>query len=169
MGDIATAKRTRSAAAGWLTRAAKACEELHSQDLKSVSGVDYESTLDNFNRRLDKWDEAEFQVEELLAETDLEGAISSAADYRETMEKARNSLITAWVAAYPPLEEGRAPSEPGSAGVNVKLPKLDLPKFSGDVLKWVAFWQQFCACVDNQDIPGSRSYQVQLPRKSSQG
>ena len=74
------------------------------------------------------------------------------------MEKARNSLITAWVAAYPPQEEGRAPSEPGSAGVNVKLPKLDLPKLSWDVLKWVAFWQQFCACVDNQDIPGVTKY-----------
>ena len=73
------------------------------------------------------------------------------------MEKARNSLITAWVAAYPPQEEARAPTSEagsGSGGVNVKLPKLDLPKFSGDVLKWVAFWQQFCACVDNQDIPG---------------
>ena len=65
------------------------------------------------------------------------------------------------MAAYPTEEEARAPTseaDSGSGGVKVKLPKFDLPKFSGDVLKWVAFWQQVCARLDNQDIPGVTKY-----------
>lgn len=33
----------------------------------------------------------------------------------------------------------------------MRLPKLDLPKFNGDVLKLMPFWQQFEACVDKQE------------------
>ena len=36
---------------------------------------------------------------------------------------------------------------------DVKLPKLSLPKFSGDVLQWQSFWDQFTAVVDSSDIP----------------
>ena len=36
---------------------------------------------------------------------------------------------------------------------DVKLPKLSLPKFSGDVLQWQSFWDQFTVVVDSSDIP----------------
>ena len=29
----------------------------------------------------------------------------------------------------------------------VKLPKLDVPQFSGNILHWVSFWEQFCISV----------------------
>ena len=35
----------------------------------------------------------------------------------------------------------------------VNLPRIDLPKFSGDVLKFTPFWQQFKSCVDDLDYP----------------
>jgi hypothetical protein len=35
----------------------------------------------------------------------------------------------------------------------MKLPKLELPKFSGDVCEWQSFKDQFVATVDNSDLP----------------
>ena len=36
---------------------------------------------------------------------------------------------------------------------NLKLPKLELPKFDGSVLQWQSFWECFEASVDNSDLP----------------
>ena len=37
---------------------------------------------------------------------------------------------------------------------SVKLPKLDVPTFSGDVLNWKSFWEQFCVSVhDSTNLP----------------
>ena len=36
-------------------------------------------------------------------------------------------------------------SHPDSKGV--KLPKLDVPQFSGNILHWTRFWEQFCISV----------------------
>lgn len=35
----------------------------------------------------------------------------------------------------------------------VKLPKLELPKFYGDVTEWQSFWDQFSSHIDNTDLP----------------
>ena len=48
-----------------------------------------------------------------------------------------------------------APSTPGPAksameGKGVKLPKLDVPTFDGDILNWNQFWEQFCVSVDRR-------------------
>ena len=37
--------------------------------------------------------------------------------------------------------------------VDVKLPKLNLPKFSGDVLQWPSFGDQFSVTVHDTDLP----------------
>ena len=29
----------------------------------------------------------------------------------------------------------------------VKLPKLDMPKFDGEILNWTSFWKQFCISI----------------------
>ena len=33
------------------------------------------------------------------------------------------------------------------------LPKLELPTFSGEVTECQIFWDQFCAVVNNSDLP----------------
>ena len=39
---------------------------------------------------------------------------------------------------------------------STKLPAIDLPTFTGDILQWPTFWQQFSASVDNRkDLPES--------------
>ncbi|CAH0407301.1 unnamed protein product [Chilo suppressalis] len=39
-------------------------------------------------------------------------------------------------------------SQPGQS----RLPKLELAKFNGDILKWSEFWDRFCSSVDTQHI-----------------
>ena len=38
-------------------------------------------------------------------------------------------------------------SAPCPDGKGVKLPKLDVPKFDGEILNWRSFWEQFCILV----------------------
>ena len=40
------------------------------------------------------------------------------------------------------------PAKSESSGV--KLPKLDVPRFDGNVLNWSSFWEQFCISLHNQ-------------------
>ena len=36
---------------------------------------------------------------------------------------------------------------PSSSGQGVKLPKLDVPTFDGNILNWTTFWEKFCISV----------------------
>ncbi|XP_068234278.1 uncharacterized protein [Palaemon carinicauda] len=36
---------------------------------------------------------------------------------------------------------------------NVKLPKLELPKFCGEVTQWQSFWDQYTSHIDATDLP----------------
>ncbi len=36
---------------------------------------------------------------------------------------------------------------------NVKLPKLELPKFNDEVTLWHSFWDQFSSHIDATDLP----------------
>ncbi len=40
----------------------------------------------------------------------------------------------------------------------LKLPKLELPKFSGDPVAWKPFWDLFCSSVDAQPISGVQKF-----------
>ena len=80
------------------------------------------------------------------------------AHYREKVIKARDNLVSLWIEAHTPEEDTSNHSTTASQSVtsikpSVNLPRIDLPKFSGDVLKFTSFWQQFTACVDDCDYP----------------
>ena len=46
-----------------------------------------------------------------------------------------------------------APSECSESSARLRLPKLDLPHFTGEVLEWEPFWQSFECAVDASDLP----------------
>jgi len=46
--------------------------------------------------------------------------------------------------------EHRTPVTPTAEGKGMKLPKLDVPTFSGDLLNWRTFWEQFCVSIHNR-------------------
>ena len=51
-----------------------------------------------------------------------------------------------------------------SDGKVVKLPKLDVPTFDGNILNWRAFWEQFCAARIGQLINLCASSSDSSPR-----
>ena len=50
-------------------------------------------------------------------------------------------------------EKASNASTGGLSHKEVRLPKLELPIFDGEVVQWPAFWDQFEAMVDNSEIP----------------
>ena len=54
-----------------------------------------------------------------------------------------------------PLTSMREPSEreQTNCSVQMKLPKLQLPIFEGDILQWQEFWDIYNSAVHEQDIP----------------
>ena len=37
--------------------------------------------------------------------------------------------------------------------VQAKLPKLELPRFNGEITQWQSFWDQFSSHIDDTDLP----------------
>ena len=42
---------------------------------------------------------------------------------------------------------------PVNKSVKVKLPKLEISKFNGDVINWQRFWDQFCSAIHEKFSP----------------
>ena len=61
--------------------------------------------------------------------------------------------MRAFVKLFPVQLDSDSISQGTSNVQGVKLPKLELPKFSGVVTEWPAFWEKFEAIVDESDIP----------------
>ena len=156
MGDIEGAKRAKTASAGWLTRACTRMDELLGTDLRLVARLEYEDVINNYDIRLAKWDDAEALVEGLIPETELEATLDSACVFREKCSRTKLAFLVDWDRSHPPpaAPAGSSMSNVSDTGTrqkSVRLPKIELPKFSGEVLKFMPFWQQFEACVDEQD------------------
>ena len=156
IAELDAAKKSRKGAASWLTRAARQCEEMRARDLRAVPISEYQFVVANFDKRLDTWDKLQEKVETLIDVNEMDDEIEAAADYREKTHGAMTDLFTAWAIAHPPV----APTDEEMSGTGSRsrtqaanLPKIDLPKFHGDVLKFRPFWQQFVACVDDHDLP----------------
>ena len=159
MATLETCKKKRAGAKSWLT---KSCQKCHQLSLTDMDEIDYHAAIEDFEKRLAAWDEAEIEVENLVAVENLDAEIDAAADYRETANTAKLSLVKAWNKAHPPQQQQQQVTAPSEASVNsrgesnkpkARLPKIELPKFSGDVLKWTPFWQQYEACIDKEELP----------------
>ena len=152
---LAIAKKERSLAARWLTRAANTAEELGKQDLKSVSHTKYERITSSYYEKLAKWEEFQHRVELETEESALEEEIEAAADYKDAVDEKICALEEAWSLAHPPVSvepviTQSSHSTASTSEPTVNLPKLDLPKFYGDVLQFTSFWQQFEEIVDKR-------------------
>ena len=132
--------RARAAARGWVTRARKKLEaEL------AVVPVDSEALADaatEFDLRLGKLDTIQSEYEMLLEDDELEADIKEAADFRD------NARMLRIQAAKILQSAGMSKSQKC-----VKLPKFELPKFSGNVLEWQSFWDKFEASIHSSDLP----------------
>ena len=51
---------------------------------------------------------------------------------------------------YPCKDDVKVPSDSSPSTHGVRLPKLDVPMFNGDILKWITFWEQFTVAVHDR-------------------
>lgn len=153
MADLTTLIRKRTAAKGWLSRCigktheAMAVEQEADQELLLSLKNDMES-------RLKAMDELQSEVEVLFTtDEEMMEDIEKAALFRDSV----TAVLTNLCKALRQMEQETRPSTGSASGAKaVKLPKIDLPKFSGDVLNWMPFWESFQSAVGSADLPGVR-------------
>ena len=87
MDNLESVRRTRTAERGWVSRAAKEIDNVCSQD--GVTVIEMEVVLSNFDARLQKLDDIQAAIEQLVDIKDIEQEVMSAADYRESIKAGR--------------------------------------------------------------------------------
>ena len=146
--------KKRKAARRWVTNLGEELEGILKKS--SVSVVELKATIEQFDTRLYKLDEVQSEIELEMDDGDLDEDLDNAAEFRA------NSLIPRIKASEKLLElevgqkddeESTTTSANEPAAAQVRLPKLELPKFNGEVTEWQSFWDQFSSHVDNSDIP----------------
>ena len=150
--SAAEAGKRRTASKGWLKRASKKLGALLSKS--DIDYVELSDAAEEFDLRLAAFDVSQTEFEYYWEEDKLEADIEVSAKFREDFRVNR-------VKATKKLQELSADdrdSDHGGAAsrafsVDVNLPKLSLPVFSGNVIEWQTFWDQFSATVDSTDLP----------------
>ncbi len=141
------AEKVRSAKRVWLFRAHAELQEILDSDTATV--YDIQDAVDNFDERLEQLDDAQSKLEEETAEGDVEAVVNEAAEYRTKMRKIR---IHATGRLAELSNKSKSSSNPDGKMSTVRLPEIDLPKFSGDYSKWTQFWELFESLVDKTDM-----------------
>lgn len=153
MTELLQLKKSLSAARGWASRSSNALKAL--LDRPSLTRLELEDAIEDFDKRLHSVDDAQSAVELELDEENLEAEIDGADEFRRKIRAPR--ILAAQKLVDIVKEQAEAnPTEQGSTGKslsNVRLPSLELPKFSGELTEWQSFWDRFVALVDDSDIP----------------
>ena len=152
------ASKKRAAARGWVTRATRALDEVCVQ--QGVDSITVSEALTELDLRLQNLDAAQTVVEEEIELAQLTEDIEKAADFLEISRKIHVEAVKLLARLNEPAKS-ETNSEQGSVSSRVsnvsmklaKLPKLELPKFSGQVTEWQSFWDKFTAIVHESDIP----------------
>ncbi|KAL9954332.1 hypothetical protein ACROYT_G041854 [Oculina patagonica] len=97
----------------------------------------------------------------LLSDEEIDDELSRWREFLDMIDRAVD-------AAHEYLNKESSSNEQSSKGSvqkdnpqssNLKLPRIELPKFNGDVLKFQNFWDQFEAAVhDNDDLPNVQKF-----------
>ena len=115
------------------------------------------------------------EILELTADEGIEAEIDHADQYQENIQRILSKVNKAMLssrtstpggdsargvdpahttpttgASVPPVGGGGTPPVHGT-GTKVKLPKLTLPRFSGNPLRWTAFWDSYESAVHKSD------------------
>ena len=152
--ELKNLKAKRSGVRGWVTRAVKELHELIAEEPPDKTSL--VDGLETLSKRVGILEELQGDIEILLKIEDL------ADDQRETEEYFDKAKVVRRKAAKLVSElnakEDDNDSQHGKhgqagTGKHVKLPKLQLPKFAGDVTQFQEFWDQFEATVDKTDLP----------------
>lgn len=159
--ELVQTQKKRSAAKCWLTRAANKLEEV--AECSATTETELRLCLEDFQRRLANFDQVQSDLECLLDPDDLEKDIDQIAVFRE--EKLKILLLgKKRLQSFSPKPSpseirpedslmDRSSFTDSTKTASARLPKLELPKFSGTVTEWCPFWDKFNAVVHNSSLP----------------
>ena len=145
--------RKRAACKGWVTRACGNIEKAVGDP--NVTLTKLMAVMDDFDARLAKLDEVhdEFELNS-RDESKLMEDINAAGEFRDKAMDKRGLATDKYNELYGGDVSGKGDNVTHvTASADIKLPKLNLPVFGGDVLQWPSFWDQFEANVDSTDLP----------------
>ena len=150
-------ERARTAAKGWLTRAASKLEAMLAREDRVSEEWRLEALVAEaeFMKRLEAFDEAQLAVEAVISEERMMEDIDKSAAFRDSFSGLRARFTKSVQAVTADVAADASSSAQASSSAHsqrLKLPKLSLPKFSGDVELWQVFWESFTECVDSADL-----------------
>ena len=139
------------ASKGWVVGATKSLNEL--LEKPDITVVALNDAIGEFDKRLTSFDYIQSELE-LSIETEeaFLACVNKAADFPEKAHVSRVNAASKLLELTQSDQDAADKSTCVSAA-DVKLPKLTLPKFSGDVLEWQSFWDQFKVNVHDSDLP----------------
>ena len=125
--------KAKAAAEGWLTRATKRIDTLMATVPVTVSEL--EEALDEFDRRLKKLEEVQNDIEVEIDPDQLEVYLDQADAARQKARATRRVCVVK-IRAMTAADKDSTESSSSTSAVNAKLPKLELPKFNGEITQW---------------------------------
>ena len=148
--------KQRSTARGWLTRTCKVLEETMQKEC--VTEMELKSSIAEFEGRLAKVDELQSQIEDEVEQSQIEEIIEEAFCYREKQRevKVRAQICLQKLSEIKESHTSDLNTSQTSTSSHVgraRLPKLELPKFSGNYLEFTSFFDKFLAVVDGSELP----------------
>ncbi|KAK3873849.1 hypothetical protein Pcinc_021180 [Petrolisthes cinctipes] len=152
-------ERRRAANRGWVTRTSNALADLVAKP--DVTTLELEDAIEEFDRRLAALDDTQSAVEMGIVEPDkLEKDIEDADRFRrqvrchrvQASQKLADLLTKTGPPAGPAAHSDNGATDSVMSNI-IRLPRIELPKFSGNVLEWLSFWEQFEALVGEANIP----------------
>ena len=132
-------KQKRTACKGWVTRLTDTLNTLCED--KTVNSELIKDNIDELDKKLKNLDSVQGDIEELLSDMDLTSDVDEAYNFIQRARQVRvkaQALVTA---------QPKKRDELVAETVGAKLPKIELPKFGGNVLEWTSFFEQYNAIV----------------------
>lgn len=159
--ELKKAKKQRAAARGNVTKARNVLETLLS-DLEADK-LDIEEAIQELTKYIDSAEQTQSQVELLIEEGELEASQDEAWGLLEKPKATRKMAVRRLQKFYDAekkesVSDAQSQSSKSSAMKNVRLPKLELPTFSGNVVEWKSFWDQYKVTVHESDLPGVNKF-----------
>ena len=146
--------RARTAARAWVRRTGQKLTAMCQVPRHEVDTGAVEATLGEFRARVEKLDFTQEEVELLMTADEMEADIEAASNFRtETVDPALSIAREVLSGVNPEHADRDDVVSSTKSTTEAKLPRIELPKFCGDVKTWTEFWEQFEAVVDVSDLP----------------
>ena len=146
-------EKKRAPAKAWVTRIRNVLHTETQKSLKDLDVLGLSEILQDLDAKLLKLDSIQEEYEVLLAPEALEEEVDKAVAFRTEVMEVRIRAKRLINKLQKQEDEDSLSSASTSSKPDVRLPKLVLPTFDGDVLQWQSWIDQFKAAIDDSNLP----------------